>query len=512
MNLAMSSAQQPYNLSDLLVGFAKPVTGEGVLVSGLAIDSRKVSRGDLFMALPGASLDGNNYISSAIEQGACAVIYEASSVLPAGLKSDIPVIKITNISQRAGIIASRFYGEPSKSLRVTGVTGTNGKTTCCVLLAQAYKLLDARPAVIGTLGMGLWGDMVASTHTTPDAVTLQRQMSLLRDQGSDELLMEVSSHGLEQGRVGGTEFNTAVLTNLSQDHLDYHGSMQNYAAAKARLFQQGELEVAVINCDDDFGRRLLTEGVNARRVISYGLDGNLTLDRSQAADVHTKHIELYSAGLTMTVESPWGELQIDSKLMGRFNAYNLLACAAVLLAAGYKPAEVGEVLSKAGSAAGRMQQFSSAGATVVVDFAHTPDALQQALAALREHVPDGRLICVFGCGGDRDKTKRPIMGRIAEQLSDVVIITDDNPRFEPAAIIRAEIAAGMQETAIDIDNRRQAIETAWAMAGKNDIVLIAGKGHEATQQVGELKIPFSDIEVVSELLSQPRPDSSWEAE
>lgn len=512
MNLAMNSAQQSYNLPDLLAGFAKIEAGESVQVSGLAIDSRKVSHGDMFIALPGTCKDGNDYISSAIEQGASAVIYEAESVLPAGLKSDVPVIKITNIIQRAGIIASRFYGEPSKSLRVTGVTGTNGKTTCCVLLAQAYKLLGARPAVIGTLGMGLWGDMVAATHTTPDAVTLQRQMTLLRDQGSDELLMEVSSHGLEQGRVGGTEFNTAVLTNLSQDHLDYHGSMQNYAAAKARLFRQDELEVAIINRDDDFGRRLLAEGVKARRVISYGLDENLKLDHSKAADIHAKHIEFYSAGLTMTVDSPWGELQINSKLMGHFNAYNLLACAAVLLAAGYKPGEVGEVLSIAESATGRMQQFSSAGVTMVVDFAHTPDALQQSLSALREHVPGGRLICVFGCGGDRDKAKRPIMGRIAEQLSDVVIITDDNPRFESAAMIRAEIAAGMQKTAIDIANRRQAIEAAWAMAEKNDIVLIAGKGHETTQQVGELKIPFSDIDVVSALLSQTQPVLPREAE
>ncbi|MCK5360162.1 MAG: UDP-N-acetylmuramoyl-L-alanyl-D-glutamate--2,6-diaminopimelate ligase, partial [Gammaproteobacteria bacterium] len=379
-----------------------------------------------------------------------------------------PLVKIKDISQRAGIIASRFYDEPSKHLHVTGITGTNGKTTCCVLLAQAYKTLGARPAVIGTLGMGLWGDMVAATHTTPDAVTLQRQMALLRDQGGDELLMEVSSHGLQQGRVAGTEFNIAVLTNLSQDHLDYHGNMQSYAAAKARLFQQGELEVAIINNDDEFGRQLLAEGVRARRVISYGLGGSFSQElnpgHAKVADVYAKHIELYSSGLTMTVDSPWGELQINSKLMGHFNAYNLLACSAVLLADGYKPGEVGVALSAAESAAGRMQQFNSEGVSVVVDFAHTPDALQQALTALREHVSGGRLICVFGCGGDRDKAKRPLMGRIAEQLSDVVIITDDNPRFESAVKIRAEIAAGMQDAAIDIANRRQAIEAAWAMA------------------------------------------------
>ena len=503
MNLAMSSAQNTYRLSDLLDGFANVGTGGNVLVAGIEIDSRKVSPGDLFIALPGTRQHGNTYIDAAIRRGAIAVVYDASMELPADLDSEIPLIKITDISQQAGFIASRFYNEPSKSMRVTGITGTNGKTTCCVLLAQAYKYLGARPGLIGTLGMGLWGEMAASTHTTPDAVTLQRQLSVLRDEGSDELLMEVSSHGLEQGRVCGTDFNIAVLTNLSQDHLDYHSSMQDYAAAKAKLFQQRELEVAIINADDDFGRQLLAGTINARRVFSYGLDDG---------DVRALQIELHPAGLKLLVDSPWGELHINSKLMGRFNAYNLLACAAVLLATGHKPDEVGQALSVAESAAGRMQCFSSGRATVVVDFAHTPDALQQALTALREHIPGRRLICVFGCGGDRDQAKRPIMGRIAEQLSDVVIITDDNPRFEKASSIRAEIAAGMQKPVIDIANRKQAIEAAWAMAEQNDIILIAGKGHESTQQVGELKIPFSDIEVVSALLSESQSESSREAE
>ncbi len=508
MNLAMSSAQNTYSLSDLLAGIAKVGVGKNPLISGIEIDSRKVSAGDLFIALPGTRQHGNTYIDAAIRQGAIAVVYDASTELPADLDSEIPLIKITDIPQQAGFIASRFYNEPSKSMRVTGITGTNGKTTCCVLLAQAYKYLGARPGLIGTLGMGLWGEMAASTHTTPDAVTLQSEMSQLRDQGSDELLMEVSSHGLEQGRVCGTEFNIAVLTNLSQDHLDYHGSMQDYAAAKAKLFYQHELEFAIINADDAFGRQLLAGEISARQVISYGLDN----DNLKAIDVRAIDIELHSAGLKLLVVSPWGELHIDSKLMGRFNAYNLLACAAVLLATGHKPDEVGQALSIAESAAGRMQCFSSGRATVVVDFAHTPDALQQALTALREHIPARRLICVFGCGGDRDQAKRPIMGRIAEQLSDVVIITDDNPRYEDAVSIRAEIVAGTQEPVIEIANRRQAIETAWAMAEHDDIILIAGKGHESTQQVGDLKIPFSDSEVVSALLSESQSESSGEAE
>jgi UDP-N-acetylmuramoyl-L-alanyl-D-glutamate--2,6-diaminopimelate ligase len=500
VNLAMNSAQNTFDLADLLAGFATVDASGNVRISGLQIDSRKVVAGDLFIALPGSRQNGNDYIDTAIKQGAAAVIYDAATDFPVAYQPAIPLIKITEISQQTGVIASRFYHEPSKSMRVTGITGTNGKTTCCVLLAQAFQSLGARPGVIGTLGMGLWGGMATATHTTPDAVTLQREMALLRDHGGDELLMEVSSHGLQQGRVSGTEFNIAVLTNLSQDHLDYHGSMQDYAAAKARLFQQHELEFAIINGDDEFGRQLITAGINARRVISYGL----VQDDLIAADVHAKHIALHASGLMLQLDSPWGELQIDSKLMGRFNAYNLLACAAVLLATGYKPDEVGRVLSLSESASGRMQRFSSAGATVIVDFAHTPDALQQVLTALREHVSGRRLICVFGCGGDRDKAKRPIMGRIAEQLSDVVIITDDNPRYEEAASIRAEIAAGMQQSAMDIANRKQAIETAWEMAAPDDIILIAGKGHEATQQIGDLKIPCSDIEIVSALLPRPQ--------
>ncbi len=496
MNLAMSSAQNTYSLSDLLAGIAKVGAGKNPLISGIEIDSRKVSAGDLFIALPGTRQHGNTYIDAAIRQGAIAVVYDASTELPADLDSEIPLIKITDIPQQAGLIASRFYNEPSKSMRVTGITGTNGKTTCCVLLAQAYKYLGATPSLIGTLGMGLWGEMAASTHTTPDAVTLQSEMSQLRDLGSDELLMEVSSHGLEQGRVCGTEFNIAVLTNLSQDHLDYHGSMQDYAAAKAKLFYQNDLDLAVINIDDKFGGKLLDGPVQAEQIISYGIDNG---------DVHASQIILNEAGIELEIKSPWGELKLHSSLMGRFNVYNLLACAAVLLASGYRADDVASALSEAESAAGRMECFRAQGVTVVVDFAHSPDALQQVLIALREHIQARRLICVFGCGGDRDQAKRPIMGRIAEQLSDTVFITDDNSRHEDPAEIRSDIIAGMTEsspeTLQEIPDRRQAINAAWQLAEQGDIILIAGKGHEATQQIGDLKIPFNDREVVSALLS-----------
>lgn len=507
MKPEMTSNLQHIKLSRLLAGIRTVSAVDDYSVSGIAIDSRNISAGDLFVALPGTRQHGNDYIETAARQGAVAVIYDEDSSLSedinTGLINDVPLIAIRNITEQAGVIASRFYGEPSHAMTVVGITGTNGKTTCSVLLAQALNELGARASVIGTLGTGVWGDIRPSTHTTPDAVTLQRNMSELVDLGADQLLMEVSSHGLQQGRVNGTKFNTAVFTNLSQDHLDFHGSMQQYGAAKAKLFYQNNLNLAVVNIDDEFGRELLAGPIQAEQIISYGIE---------EGDVRVSRVTLHEAGMHLDVLSPWGELHIDSSLMGRFNVYNLLACTAVLLATGYRVSDAGRAMSAAESAAGRMECFVSKGITVVVDFAHTPDALQQALLALREHIQleqnkGSRLICVFGCGGDRDQSKRPAMGRIAAQLADVVIITDDNPRHEEPAKIRAEILAGIVETVQEIPreiaDRRAAIKAAWQLAQQGDIILIAGKGHEVTQQLGDLKIPFDDREVVSGLLSGP---------
>jgi len=500
VKLAMNPNLPPIKLSSLLAGIEGVSGADDLSVSGIEIDSRNISAGELFIALPGTRLHGNDYIEAAVRQGAVAVIYDSDSNLPGNINArlcdDVPLIKITNITQWAGIIASRFYGEPSQDMTVTGITGTNGKTTCSILLAQCFSHLGTRAGVIGTLGTGLWGDIRSTTHTTPDAVTLQRQMSDLRGLGAEQLLMEVSSHGLQQGRESGTEFNTAIFTNLSQDHLDFHGSMQQYGAAKAKLFYQNDLNLAVINIDDEFGRELLAGPVRAEQIISYGIE---------SGEVRASQITLYEAGIKLDIDSPWGELHIDSSLMGRFNIYNLLACTTVLLADGYRTGDVASALSAAESAVGRMECFVSQGKTVVVDFAHTPDALQQVLIALREHIQTRRLICVFGCGGDRDQAKRPIMGRIAEQLADTVIITDDNPRYEDPARIRADIFAGImvptQKSPLEIGDRRQAIHAAWQLADQGDIILIAGKGHETTQQIGDLKIPFNDREVVTALLS-----------
>ncbi len=496
MNLAMSPKTQPVKLSSLFAGMAEIPDTDDYEVSGISIDSRNITAGDLFIALPGTRQHGNEYIAAAIEKGAVAVAYDADSSLSAVVNlrknNEVPLLKIGNITQQTGIIASRFYNEPSTGMTVTGITGTNGKTTCSILLAQSLNKLGAKTSVTGTLGYGPWDDLQPSTHTTPDAVTLQKQMFDLRESGVEQLLMEVSSHGLQQGRLSGIHFSTALFTNLSQDHLDYHGDMQQYGAAKAKLFYQNDLRLAVINADDEFGRELLAGPVKAEQIISYGIEHG---------DVRASQISLHEAGIRFDVQSPWGNLHIDSRLLGRFNVYNLLASAAVLLAAGHRADDVASALSAAEPAAGRMECFTARGVTVVIDFAHSPDALQQALIALREHTQSRKLICVFGCGGNRDQAKRPIMGKIAEQYADTVIITDDNPRHEDPAVIRADIVAGMSKLSQQIADRRQAIKAAWQLAEPGDIILIAGKGHEVTQQVGDLKIPFDDREVVSTLLS-----------
>lgn len=485
----MSSAPIKQTLSGLLTGMVEISAQDDRHVNGLALDSRRVRSGDLFVALAGTREHGMKYALQAVDRGAVAVLYEpAAGVVIPLLK--VPSIAVSQLGERLGFIASRFYGDPSTRLKVIGVTGTNGKTTCVSLLTQAIAELGQRCAMIGTIGSGEWGRLAPATHTTPDAISLQRQLADFLADGVQTVAMEVSSHALEQGRVRGTDFNVGLFTNLSHEHLDYHGTMDAYAAAKMRLFHEQALQLAVINADDATGAALLESGVNATRVISYGVT---------RGDVQSTELQLSGDGLHMRLASPWGELQIDSALLGRFNAANLLACTAVLLGSGWLPADVAAALSAVRAAPGRMECFHGEGITVVVDFAHTPDALQQALTALREHLAGQRLWCVFGCGGERDSAKRPLMGRIAEQLADDVIVTDDNPRNEDAGQIRSQILTGMQKPAREIADRRLAIETACREAGPGDIILLAGKGHETTQQIGDLRLPFSDRDLARQL-------------
>jgi UDP-N-acetylmuramoyl-L-alanyl-D-glutamate--2,6-diaminopimelate ligase len=480
-------------LRELLDGIVRVPGVANREIRGLQTDSRRVQPGDLFLAVPGMVMDGRDYIGDAVASGAAAIVYETGDGF-ALRAAPVPVFGVSGLRHRIGIVAERFYGSPSRRLVVIGVTGTNGKTTCTQLLAQALDQPPRRCAVIGTLGYGFPGALNASLHTTPDAMTVQRLLADFAGQGAVQVAMEVSSHALEQGRVNGVAFSVAVFTNLTRDHLDYHGDMQSYGKAKAGLFAMEGIKHAVINHDDAFGRSLLA-GVDARiRTLSYGIEGG---------DVRARELRLLPDGLRLRVATPEGETELRSPLIGRFNAYNLLAVLATLLALDMKLDEAVARLAGAQAPAGRVERFGGTRGLplVVIDYAHTPDALEKILLALREHAR-GKLWCVFGCGGDRDRGKRPVMGGIAERLADAVVLTDDNPRHESGDAIIADILGGMNASPKVIRERKAAIAEAIGHAGEGDIVLIAGKGHEDYQQVGDTRLPYSDRDAVREILGR----------
>jgi UDP-N-acetylmuramoyl-L-alanyl-D-glutamate--2,6-diaminopimelate ligase len=457
----------------------------------LVLDSRQVKKNDVFIALSGDAYDGHDYIQDALMNGAVAVLAERES-----LKNDRLII-VPELRRQLGLIASRRYGNPSSQMAIIGVTGTNGKSSVTHYIAQALRQCGRQCGVIGTLGYGFLPTLIPGTHTTPDAVMLQAILADLRAQGADSIAMEVSSHGLHQERVSGITFDTAVFTNLTRDHLDYHGDMESYQAQKRRLFSMPDLKHAVINCDDSFGREIIRSVQNDVKVIGYGLQLYSDLDCPQ---IVAQNIRQNSKGFRVKIESPWGVGELRSQLLGQFNISNLLAVLAVLNVIGI-PFEAGlEALSHSQTVMGRMQAYGGdKQALVVVDYAHTPDALQQALLALKPHT-QGKLWCVFGCGGDRDRGKRPLMGQVAERYSDQLILTNDNPRSEVPQAIIEEIKAGLicpWAAEVELD-RGAAIAHAIDCAEPGDVVLIAGKGHEAYQIIGDEKISFSDIERVQQ--------------
>ena len=479
------------DLRELLEDLAPVPDAADRAVRGLQTDSRRVQPGDLFLAAPGMVADGRDFIGDAVASGAGAVVYETDDgyVLRG---APVPAFGVSGLGRKIGFIADRFFGAPSRRLVVVGVTGTNGKTTCTQLLAQALDQPPKRCAVIGTLGYGFPGALNASIHTTPDAVTVQRLLADFLEQGAAQVAMEVSSHALEQGRVNGVRFHVAVFTNLTRDHLDYHGDMTAYGMAKARLFAYEGLKYAVINHDDEFGRQLLADVGAPVTCLSYGIEGG---------DVRAREVRPSPEGLWLRVQTPYGETELRSPLIGHFNVYNLLAVLATLLALGVELKDAATRLARAQAPAGRAECFGGARGLplVVVDYAHTPDALEKILTALREHV-QGKLWCVFGCGGDRDRGKRPVMGEIGERLADRGLLTDDNPRHESGDAIIADIAGGMRVAPRVMRDRRAAIAAAIREAGAGDIVLIAGKGHEDYQQVGDERRPYSDRDTVRTLL------------
>ncbi|RMM43286.1 UDP-N-acetylmuramoyl-L-alanyl-D-glutamate--2,6-diaminopimelate ligase [Pseudomonas corrugata] len=460
--------------------------GHDLLIRELALDSRNVRAGDLFLAVPGARYDGRAHIADALKRGAAAVAYEVegATVLPI---TDVPLIPVKGLAAQLSDIAGRFYGEPSRHLNLIGVTGTNGKTSVTQLVAQALDLLGQHCGVVGTLGNGFHGALVSGLHTTPNPIAVQATLADLKKAGAKAVAMEVSSHGLDQGRVTALAFDIAVLTNLSRDHLDYHGSMQAYGEAKAKLFAWNNLKCRVINLDDEFGRQLAANQGESR-LITYSLE-------DASAYLHVRQAQFDDEGVRATLVTPQGEHHLRSTLLGRFNLSNVLAAIGALLGMDYALDEILRVLPKLEGPAGRMQRLG--GGTqplVVVDYAHTPDALEKVLMALRPHAM-GKLLCLFGCGGDRDRGKRPLMAEVVERLADGVLVTDDNPRSEDPLQIFDDIRAGF--SAVDkvtfVAGRGQAIAQLIASASADDVVVLAGKGHEDYQEINGVRHGFSDL-------------------
>jgi UDP-N-acetylmuramoyl-L-alanyl-D-glutamate--2,6-diaminopimelate ligase len=478
----------------LLDGIAKiPATEARVL--DLTLDSRQVRAGSLFFALAGQTTHGLAFAADAAGRGASVVLWEpGASVAPPKLPAGVFAAAIPNLKNLIGRIADRFFGWPSSHLRITGITGTNGKTTCAYLLAQCLERLGNAAAYMGTIGWGRPASLTQPTHTTPDAVTLHRSLAQLRASGVRDVAMEVSSHALDQGRVDGVRFQAAAFTNLTRDHLDYHGTMLAYGAAKARLFQVAELKHIVLNVGDEFGRQLAQTYAGGASLIAVwvgaGASGWLA-DRA----LHATQVRMDPHGISIDVDGSFGKCNVKTQLMGRFNAENSLVVIASLLSLGVPLSDAAGALAQCKPAPGRMEVVNADARnkpTVVVDYAHTPDALSKALAAAREHC-SGALWCVFGCGGDRDAGKRPVMGAIADDLADHIIVTDDNPRSEDPQAITAGIVGGIKShPARVIHDRGEAIGTALKEAKAVDLVLIAGKGHEDYQIYGDTRRSFSD--------------------
>jgi UDP-N-acetylmuramoyl-L-alanyl-D-glutamate--2,6-diaminopimelate ligase len=502
---ANGSARAPAyraSLAALLEDVAAPA--RDVTVSDVTQDSRSATPGCLFIACPGRSSHGVAHAAAAVERGALAVLWQpAPGVEAPVLPAQVVVQAIPDLAGHVGRIADRFFREPSAGLAVSGITGTNGKTTTAYLLAQASDAVGRRGAYLGTIGHGRPGALAGAGLTTPDCVTVHRRLAESRDAGAKTMSVEVSSHALDQGRVDGVHFDTAVFTNLTRDHLDYHGTIEAYGAAKARLFRTSGLRAAVVNVRDGFGRELAdTLDPSLERVLFS--TSNEIWAPAGSGWIRVPELRTTTAGLTLHVESSWGAGTLRSPLVGEFNAENLLAVLGVLLGWRVPLQQALVALATCVAPPGRMQAFGGgAQPLALVDYAHSPDALAKVLDAARAHAR-GRLICVFGCGGDRDPGKRPLMGALAESRADLVVVTDDNPRTEDSRAIIEQILAGMQQpgAAHVLSDRAEAIHFALAEADAGDVVVVAGKGHEDCQIVGRDVRPFSDRAVVLDALGE----------
>ena len=467
----------------------------GIRVSAVCQDSRQIEKDALFMARSGLKFKGVDFIDEAVKKGAQVVLLDENEAEYCP-ECSVPVVFIPQLAEKMSLIAGRFYGEPSKALRMIGVTGTNGKTSCAHFLAQIMNGLGTKTAIIGTVGNGFISELKSATHTTPDAVGLQALLFDLKNQGAEAVVMEVSSHALDQGRVASIDFDCGLFTNLTRDHLDYHGTMQAYAESKTRLFTDFDLSSAIFNVDDPAGLSLSEDkGVRGNRVGVGRMRGEYRISAYR----------LGMQGIDAEMSTPCGALSFSCQVMGEFNLDNLLLVVAALLEQGYERKAVEKEVSCLVAVPGRMEVVSASVQdkelpVVIIDYAHTPDALEKVLQTLRSHT-QGALWCVFGCGGDRDQGKREEMGKIADQLADHIILTNDNPRHESAEKIISMIKQGVSKHQPDIVAERQdAIEKAIQQAGQSDLVLIAGKGHEDYQEVGDMRYPFSDLQVCHSIM------------
>lgn len=486
------------SLSTLLLpwGRFQQPTFESIQVTHLELDSRKVNQGDVFVAVIGHAIDGRQFISKAIEQGASAVIAQSCDDKTHGFvefKGEVPVVYIRQLNTELSLLASQLY--TFQDMKLIGVTGTNGKTTITQLIAQWLDLVKARSAVMGTTGNGFLDDLKPAANTTGSAIEIQRTLSELSAQKAHYTAMEISSHGLVQGRVKSLDFEVGVFTNLSRDHLDYHGTMEEYAQAKLTLFTEHRCKASVINVDDSVGLSWMPQISNA---VAVSLKGQPNFDTSLWAS----NVRYAETGITIDFDGSWGEGVLHAPLIGEFNASNVMLAFATLLTQGIDKKLLIETAFSLQPVIGRMELFQQpTKAKIVVDYAHTPDALEKALSALRIHC-SGKLWAIFGCGGDRDKGKRPMMASIAEKFADHIILSDDNPRSEDAQLIVQDMLAGLklpQKAEVEHD-RFLAAKFALENASANDIILLAGKGHEDYQVLKDGVVHYSDRESACELL------------
>jgi len=477
-------------LNELLEGWV--YDAPALRITGIGLDDREINTGDVFVAIQGQLVHGLDYARAAVAAGAVAVVHDGLKAVP---ELGIPAVKIDRLGDRLGELASRFYGAPSEQMTIAGVTGTNGKTSVAHFLAQSWQRVYGNAGMVGTLGYGAFDHLQSAVRTTPDAFRLQQALAESIKSRIDHLAMEVSSHALQQRRCQTVQFDAAVLTNISRDRLDYHVDMAGYAAAKRLLFTEHAPAFAIINHDDPYGRKWFGELNGGMQMLSFGLQKGAEL----AAEIRSVDIN----GMNLRITGPWGSEEVHTSLLGAFNASNLLAAAGTLALLGMSWHRVLHQLEVMQPVPGRMMRLGGEPGQplVVVDYAHTPDALESALHAVRANL-DGKLVCVFGCGGNRDQGKRPQMGRAAELLADDLFLTSDNPRNEPANKIIDDVVAGLEtpgRATIEPD-RTAAIQQAIANCEAGDVVLVAGKGHEAWQEIGGQKIPFSDETIIRHAL------------